>query len=95
MDDTAAICNWMDLLAGNAERCAGQKVGITRRSSRSSCVPTRTFILSLACDRRRLRFWNSNLRLAFAANWLDRLARFFQNLVSPDGLEAGGGNLPR
>jgi hypothetical protein len=46
-------------------------------------------------DDKLTRFWNSNPRFVLAANWLDRLARFFQNLVSLNGFESGGGNLPR
>ena len=46
MDDTAAICDWMDLLAGSAERISAVSVA-GAKASRRICVSGSLYVLVL------------------------------------------------
>src|SRR4029077_12109216 len=66
----------------------GERSGLSTRIAGTESVSL--------CVRMRsgLRFWNSNVRFAPAANCLDKLARFSADSASLNGFESGGGLSP-
>ena len=64
------------------------------RSSLWTRIATTESVLLCVRMQSQPLLWNSNRRLALAANCLDKRAGFFSNSTAPNGSESGGGLFP-